>query len=91
MYFCSPHTYAFGVALLTENVASLSVPELLVLRDLLSTMGGIKYDVSTVSQDEIDSRAGGERLRLAVQACVNARASERMPARAGEDGCVCLQ
>lgn len=41
-----------------------SFAELLLLRDLVWKMAGIKYDASTVSHEEIASRAGGERLRL---------------------------
>ncbi len=33
-----------------NRVAADSFSELQVMRDLLSTMGGIKYDVTTVSQ-----------------------------------------
>lgn len=52
---CSQHVF--------NRLNDDSVAELLVLRDLLSTMGGIQYDVSTVSMEDIDSRSGGERLR----------------------------
>ena len=50
-----------------NRLARDSFAELHILRDLLSTMGGIKYDVTTVSQEDVDSRSGGERLRLLVE------------------------
>lgn len=44
-----------------------SFGELLVLRDLIAKMAGIKYEISTVSVEDVESRGGGERLRAAVE------------------------
>lgn len=50
-----------------NRLTSDSFAELHVLRELFSTMGGIKYDVSTVATEDIHARSGGERLRLATE------------------------
>ena len=50
-----------------NRLAADSFAELHVLRELMSTMAGVKYDVDEVKKLDIESRAGGERLRLAVE------------------------
>eukprot|EP00960_Hanusia_phi_P053836 762475-Hanusia_phi.AAC.4 len=44
-----------------------SFGELQILRDLVAKLAGIKFDVATISTEDIDSRSGGERLRLASE------------------------
>jgi len=50
-----------------NRLAADSIAELHVLRELISTMAGVKYDVDEVTKLDIESRAGGKRLRLAVE------------------------